>query len=249
MKNLFKFEFRKLFRQKSFYICTAVIVAMALLVLAMNKVTLVQSGPATPMPAPVQAVLSTISSSTFTMVCGIFIALFICTDYDNQTIKNIYARGFSKEKVYLAKFITSMIATTIMFAVTLIVSYVVSSCLFNGTAEKGNYVGLFIGQLVYCLTYSAFVFSISFALRKVGVSIAVAIVGPGIITLVLTLLDSFLKLKTFKITSYWFDGFITDFSTLATTDTRLITCILLSLAYCALFVLPGIFLGKKKDVM
>ena len=37
MNNLMKFEFRKLFKQKSFYICTAVMLGMSLIGLLLNK--------------------------------------------------------------------------------------------------------------------------------------------------------------------------------------------------------------------
>lgn len=38
MNNLSKFEFRKLFRQKSFYICTAVMLALSFVGLLLNKI-------------------------------------------------------------------------------------------------------------------------------------------------------------------------------------------------------------------
>ena len=121
MKDLLKFEFYKLKKQKSFYICTAVILAMSFLGALLTKLladnnaglnTVVLSGQST--------MLSAISSSNFTMICSIFIALFVCADHSEQTIKNIYSRGFSKGTVYFAKYTVGVVATATMFVLTLL---------------------------------------------------------------------------------------------------------------------------------
>ena len=90
MNNLLKFEFRKLFNQKSFYICTGVMLALSFIAMLFNKALAENSDLNTVMPTAKSALLSAISSSNFTIICGIFIALFVCTDYDQQTIKNVY---------------------------------------------------------------------------------------------------------------------------------------------------------------
>ncbi len=97
MNNLMKFEFRKLFKQKSFYICTAVMLGMSFIGLLLNKALASNPDFNIVLPTASSALLSAVSSSSFTMVCGIFIALFVCTDYDQQTIKNVYSRGFSRK--------------------------------------------------------------------------------------------------------------------------------------------------------
>lgn len=247
MTNLLKFEFRKLFKQKSFYICTAVMLAMSLVGLLLSKTLASNPEFNMAMPSAKSALLSAVSSSSFTMLCGIFIALFVCTDYDQQTIKNIYSRGFTRTNVYFAKYIVSVISTVIMFAVALIFTYVAGAVMLDGTAAEGNYVGLIAGQLIYCLAYSSFVFAISLILKKVGVSIALAILGPSLIGTVINLADAFLKIENFKIGSYWLDGFIGDLISLATDATRLIVCIVLSLVYAVVFVVAGFFINRKQE--
>lgn len=247
MTNLLKFEFRKLFKQKSFYICTAVMLVLSVFGILLNKTLASNPDFNMAMPSAKSALLSAVSSSSFTMLCGIFIALFVCTDYDQQTIKNVYSRGFSRTNVYFAKFIVSVISTVVMFAVTLLFTYVAGAAMLDGTAEAGNYVGLIAGQLIYCLAYSSFVFAISLIVKKVGVSIALAILGPSLIGTVINLADAFLKIENFKIGSYWLDGFIDDLTSLATDNTRLIVCIVLSLIYAAVFVVAGYLINKKQE--
>ena len=103
MKNLLKLEFRKLKTRKSFYICIAVMVGMfAISTFTINGLInpdfsedLGLSG--------INSLIGALSSSSFTMISGIFVALFVCEDYTSQTVKNIYAKGYSRTKVYLSK--------------------------------------------------------------------------------------------------------------------------------------------------
>ncbi len=247
MNNLLKFEFRKLFKQKSFYICTVIMLAMSFLGLLLNKTLASNADFNMAMPTAKSSLLTAVSSSSFTMICGIFLALFICTDYDQQTIKNVYARGFSRNNVYFAKFIVCVISTIAMFALTLVFTYIAGSVLFDGTSDTGNYAGMIAGQLIYCIAYSSFVFAISLIVKKVGISIALAILGPSLIGTVINLADAFLKIENFKIGSYWLDGFIGDLTSLATDNTRLIVCIVLSIVYAAIFVVAGYLINRKQE--
>lgn len=247
MKNLLNFEFKKLIKQKSLYICTAVMLVVELISLMLGKALASNAELETAMPTVTSSVLSAVSSSNFTMICGIFTALFVCADYDQQTIKNVYSRGFSREFVYFAKFIVSALAAVIMFAVTLVFTYVAASIMFKGGAESGNYVGLIAGQLVYCLAYSSFVFAVSLIVKKVGVSIALAILGPSLIGIVINFADAFLKIEKFKIASYWLDGFVNDLTSFSTSGKRLIVCVALSLIYAAVFIIAGYLINKKQE--
>ena len=193
------------------------------------------------------ALLSAVTSANFVMISGIFIAIFVCTDYDNQTIKNIYSRGFSKTKVYISKLIVCLCSVIIMFAITLGVSYISGNSAFGNNAASGNYVGLLLGQIVLVLAYSTFVFAISSIFRKVGTSIALAILGPSLINTVLNLLDSILKIDKFKLSSYWLDSFTSDLTVLATPTTRLTVCVVFSIIYMVAFIYFGLYLSKKQE--
>lgn len=247
MINLLKFEFHKLIRQKSFYICTAVMLAMSVIGIMLSKALAENSEFNMAMPTAQSALLSAVSSSNFTMICGIFIALFVCADFDQQTIKNVYSRGFSRDSVYFSKFIVSALATVVMFAITLVFTFVAGSAMFDGTAGTGNYAALIAGQLVLCLAYSSFVFAVCLVVKKVGISIALAILGPSLIGTIVNLIDSFLKIKNFELGSYWLDGFLVDLSSLSTATGRLIVCIVLSFVYAVIFIGAGFFINRKQE--
>lgn len=206
MKRLLQHEIHKLIRQKSFYICTTIILVMTALGLMVTKSLTNNLISGIPMPSSaLDSILSAVSISDFPMLCGIFIALFICTDYTQMTIKNVYARGFSRTAVYLAKSIISIAATTVMFAVTLIFTYIFGKMLFNGTSQPGNYIGLIVGQLTWCIAYASFALMVSLIVKKPGVSIALIILGPSLIGTVLHLADTLWKMEKFNIGNYWLD--------------------------------------------
>lgn len=247
MRNLLKFEFHKLFKAKSFYICTAVIFVMSLLTVIINKLFLGQEGMPTVMPSALQTMLSALSASEFTMISGIFVAIFTCYDYEQQTIKNVYSHGFSRNKVFASKLIVCSIAVLIMFALTLLVNYFLGLILLNGQVENGKYFLLMVGQIIYVLAYTSFIFALSIIMKKTGISIALAVLGPTLITLLITLIDSLLRLKNFKFSKYWFGGFTSDLTSLATTDGRLWTVIGLSIAYGVIFILGSYFINRKQE--
>lgn len=200
-------------------------------------------------PSGRSAMLSAVSSSSLTAVCGIFTALFVCADYEQQTIKNVYARGFSKNSVYSAKLITVLATTSIMFASTLLFTYIAGNAMFkDGATESGNYAGLLTGQLIYCLAYSSFVSAVSLNVKKTGISIALAILGPSLIGTALSLADAFLKLESFKITDYWLDGFLDDLTSASTGNARLAVCAALSAVYAAVFSAAGYITNSRRDV-
>lgn len=247
MKNLLKFEFHKLLKQKSFYNCTIIMLALSFFGVLLNRSLADNAELNITMPSVMSALLSAVNTSSFTLICGIFIVLFVCTDYDQQTIKNVYSRGFSRSNVYFAKYIVCVFSTIVMFAIMLIFTYGIGKSILDGVIETGNYVGLISGQLLFCIAYSSFVFSVSLIVKKVGISIALAILGPSLIGTVINLLDSFLKIDNFKISSYWLNDFINDLTYLATDNARLSICMILSIIYAVVFVSVGYLISKKQE--
>lgn len=100
MGQLFRFEFRKLFRQKSFYICGCVLIGLILLTaVTLNMIYSLSQGNMEAGGVTVSAsddgflytgifmLVQAISSSNFTIVLAVFLSLFVCSDYTNGTLK------------------------------------------------------------------------------------------------------------------------------------------------------------------
>lgn len=102
MGTLMKFELHKLKKQKSFYICTLIMVAL-LFLSAMTTNALVNGSPeyaAQFKGSGLDSMIGALGNCSFLLIAGIFTALTVCEDYEQQTVKNIFSRGYSRGSVY-----------------------------------------------------------------------------------------------------------------------------------------------------
>ena len=90
-----KFEMHKLKKQKSFYICTLIMVAL-LFLSAITTKALVNGSPeyaAQFKGSGIDSMIGALGNCSFLLIAGIFTALTVCEDYEQQTVKNIFSRG------------------------------------------------------------------------------------------------------------------------------------------------------------
>ena len=109
MGRLLHFEFHKLLRQKSFYICLAVSVAM-LLATTYTSV-LISRGVAEPADIGIDGMdvmIGAVSGGMLSMVIGVFVPLFVCEDYASGTIRNIITRGYTRLGIFAAKLMAEL---------------------------------------------------------------------------------------------------------------------------------------------
>ncbi len=255
MKRLLNYEFRKLIRQKSLYIFSAILVAMSILSLILNKVVADNfadlgelAGLDGAFFSASYSVLNAMVNSSFFMIAGIFIALFVCSDFSSQIVKNVYSRGYSKEQVFFAKYIASQVAVTAMFFVVLILSFLGGIVIFQDLGRiDGKFFLLVLGQWIACLGYGAFVFSFCMILRKTGSSIAIAIVGTTAITLLLSLVDALLQIDT-SLTDFWLDGLVIQLADTTVGFDTIGICLGVSVGYIAIFTALGWLVDRKKEL-
>ena len=133
MKNLLKFEFIKLKKKKSFYICTLIMVALLFIAALTTNALINVSAEFGELfeVSSIDSLLSGLSDSSFIMITSIFVVLFVCEDYTNQTVKNVYARGYSRKEVYLSKLISTLASATIMFVVVEIAAFAIGTGFFG----------------------------------------------------------------------------------------------------------------------
>lgn len=248
MKKLFLFELRKILRQKSFYICTAVMIGLVFLTSLIQKVALNFSGAELGGMSCVPIILSAAATVDFAIVNGIFIALYVCHDFTSETIKNIYARGFSKTKVFLSKLTVAFAATAIQFVCLIVFSAIFGLIFFGAGEMTGKYFLLLVAQLIACLSLASFSFALSYTFKRTGVAIALSILAAEVIGLVLTLITALLKIQTFDLGDYWISGFLPSLSDWFIETKRIVICIVLSIAYGAAFIAAAWLLDRKHDV-
>lgn len=257
MKKLLSFELFKLRKQKSLYICSAVLLVALFLTILLNYVIYNTFGSfigdVMEKPGAVSSVLSAANAADFTLIVGIFIALYVCSDFSQHTIKNIYSRGFSRTEVYFSKLIVCVAYTVIMYFITLLFAFILGCAFFGFKYESGHIVALLLGQLITCVAYSCFTFAISYMIKKNGAAIALTIIAPIVITLILSLIDAAIAIDGANsdrlwASDFWLDGISSNLSRAgASVKTIIIGCII-PIAYGGMFVAAGYFVDRYAEV-
>ena len=206
MAKLLRYQFRRLFKNKSLYICTAVSIAIIFLTaLATRALTTFLEGSGAPAEVNVGGFVSLksgMSAGMFTFLAAIMVAIFVSEDYTQETIKNIYGKGYSRGQVYLANYIVSLVEVVILFLAECLIGFAAGSALLGGVGSMGeNYILSLLGVLLVVIAYHAIFFGVSISIRKSGGAVALSIIVPVIFDALFMLLDNFLlsKVENFKL--------------------------------------------------
>lgn len=208
MFKLLNFEFRKLIRQKSFYICIAAMLALLVGSAYTTELMTAKSGVEDPSLSGINYLMEAISGSALSAVLAVFIPLFICEDYASGTIRNIITRGFSRLEMFIAKLIAVLAATVLMTAVCLAASYLVGTA-FWGAGEPSlgsEQIKILLCQLAVIAAYATMFFAISSMLQKVGGSIAICLILPMAAVILLSLADAALAEREIELSGYWIEN-------------------------------------------
>lgn len=208
MFKLLNFEFRKLIRQKSFYICIAAMLALLVGSAYTTELMTAKSGVEDPSLSGISYLMEAISGSALSAVLAVFIPLFICEDYASGTIRNIITRGFSRLEIFISKLIAVLAATVLMTAVCLAAAYLVGTA-FWGAGEPSlgsEQIKILLCQLAVIAAYATMFFAISSMLQKVGGSIAICLILPMAAVILLSLADAALAEREIELSGYWIEN-------------------------------------------
>lgn len=240
MLKLLKFEFHKLIRQKSTYICILIPFIFLFLGILINK--LIYMNDNAQIPTTINILKTSLATTNLTLILAIFIAITVTEDYTEQTIKNIYGKGYSRESVYLTKYIIIILYTLI----NVIIIYLSSLLIGNIFFELGNIDNLIINLIspaIIILAYSSLSYLIAVSFKKTGPAIACSILIPLIISLLVNTLDSVLKLENIKLANYWLDSFLTNIN-----NNSNISIIIMAIIYTFIFFVSGLIINKKQTI-
>lgn len=251
MKELIKFEIRKILRSKAFYILLAISIAFLIFTAATARLTneaLKKLGePELPFSAYYFA-KGAMSNSSMTLMLGIFVAIFVCEDFVGP-IKNILGKGYSRTHVFLSKYLVSLATTIVWYVLVIVVALVYSSIAWgNNLPISDNIFVIFLGQFLGLIAIHSFYFAIAYGFTKLSTSIAVILLAPIGINLLLGLLDKAFNITVYKISGFWLDGVVANYTTSATNDKMLIWGFLLLAIYTAGSIALGLYFAKRKEV-
>ena len=265
MRNLLRFEFRKLLTMKSFWICTAISLFLAFLTFAVIKASLSLIGDAATqmgelgdtvvIPDVVNSVtvqnvmLSAIDGSSLILLMSIFTIIFVCDDYGKQkTVKNVYAHGFSRTQVFFAKSIVVLAACAAAFLIVYLLVFAFAAVMFPFGEEAFAFQSI-PTQFLAFMANIAFTLFLSFAFKNIALSIVTFLFGPSIVDMILTVIDAVNgNTGLIKSRSFLFSNFLGLTQSLPVLDANIWIIIVGSIVYIALFGALGWLTNRKHSL-
>lgn len=247
MIKLLKFEWRKLLRQKSLYICFGIGLLVTTLFVTLGKILAERIGFDLNGSA-VESMLIVLSESGFVSLLGIYLAIFACHDFASQTIKNVYARGYSRTMVYFTKYLVSLGVTLAMALLYMVFSFLLCLVLALPVGTMTAAVcGTLALQLWVLVGMHGLFFGIGMMLGKTGGSVALNLFGISFAFGILDLLFQIFNIK-FSILDYNLEVVMASLITTDLTKTIILRALLLPLTYGVVFVGLGYWLNRRRDV-
>lgn len=261
MGKLIKFELRRLRGMKSLYICVAIVISMVLLSAAMTKLleTSFSLAPQDLMGTmgelsdfasdPTAILVGAMNNGSFVIIAGVFISILVCEDFGYQIVKNIYARGFSRQQVYAAKLVVSVLATAIMFVLVELGAFLIGGLMFDFSVRFDSHLlGILGSQFIVALANGVFSFLLASVIRKNSGAIAAIILVPTIMDLLLTLVAVALKLESSALSSYWLSSMAIKLSVTSVTSAEMLGCVIASAVLIPVMAVLGSLASKRYDL-
>lgn len=255
MSKILRFEFYKLSKLKSFYICTLITLIFTVLnaistymIAKTNYVDFEEMGVDVPLSYTGWTYsLSAIANSQFLTVFGVFIAMFVCSEFDDNIIKNIYSRGISRTGVFVSKYFASLVAMIVMFVADAVLGFGVGALLWQ-VGDVGNYFVLIATQLAVLVGYHGLFFFVSIWITKTGGAIAINVVYPTLTAVSFTLLDKLLNIDGFKFYDFTLECFYTNVQNINLSGDLIARAAIVPFIFAAIFALSGALINTRKQV-
>lgn len=257
MGKLLSFEFRKLSRQKSFYVCSAVLVALVLLPILVSRFALRISDVSELSPDVIDyfslsgfhQLMASLASSSITIILAVFIPLFVCDDFSSGAIKNVIGKGYSRMSVFSVKYIMSIVVTIAMALLCWITAFSAGTAFWgSGSGWSTSALSTLLAQLLALIAYTSMFYMLSLLIKKSGGSIAIGIVGPILISTVISLVDVFVEDKSFEVSDYWLDKVFSSVCHVSVASEDLNRALICSVLYISVFVATALLLNRKTEV-
>lgn len=238
MKNMLKFEFYKLFRTKAFYICSGIILGLILLFsYIMNEFSLINA---------LDFTEEFIENIPVELIFAVFIGLFICDDNSNGTIKNIYAKGYSREVVYFAKYIVLFITSFVLISFYILFSFAWGNLLWGtenyDITQKDIYI--IISQVIFIMERYTFCFAVSTIISRKGAAIAINIILPQLAEVLSIFIDMLLDFEE----PYIYNHILRNLYNNIYNNETFLKFSLFALIYSVVFMLISSLINNRKQV-
>ena len=263
MISLIKSEFYKLGKTKAFYLLMAICAALAIAIAFALK-----SGAAMAAANPGNADLQdmakfqdsfggawfvgySLGNGLQAVIIAIFVSIFIAVEFNYGPMKNIISRGFNRTQEYLAKLITSVVASMCLLAVYMLAGLLTGTALWgfdpHGVASVGSLLTLFLTQTLLIISYTSIFVFVAMSLRNngasIGANISIVLMGTFVVQAVSLLFHTKINLM-----NYWISECITQLATLNPVSADVTRGIIVAVGYTLLATVLGSILFNKQDI-
>lgn len=182
MSDLVRFEFRRLLRRTSLYVCFGI--SMLFVVSVLQSV--IQSYVYGVNSSFMSIVRQMISVANLPSIVTIFTSIFICEDMARGTVKTIYSLGYPRWQIFSARFLASSAAAAAMYVIVVLIG-LITGLIFQSTAvddDPASFAAVYIvWQFTILMALHAFYFLIAEMTQKTGISIVLGIFGTSIVSI------------------------------------------------------------------
>jgi ABC-type transport system involved in multi-copper enzyme maturation permease subunit len=259
MLNLLKADFYKLKKSRTFLICTVISILLAVfLIVAIhqwlnhdpdeNDRYSQEIAEMKEEASGIWALEYFLTAEFHLIIIGVFVAIFISSEFGNGTIKNTLSRGAGRVNIFISKFaISSCASLTILFTFMLVILVAGTIAWGFGTASASELIRMMALQALIIITYTAMFSCISISLRGIGGAIATNIICVTMVSMLLGAIGMLFD-STINIGDYWIGEAASMLATTTPANTDVIKGIFIAFGWGIVSMLVGSMLFKKIDV-
>ena len=265
MLNILKSDFYKLKKSKAFWICTTLCVVFGVFAVVAFQANIqrdlkfqnpadhdyVQALELTKHTSAVWGLEQFLPMNFNTLIVGVFISIFVTSEFSYGTMKNTLSRGAHRVKVFFSKIIVCGAAAIVMQVLFLSALLAAGSTVWGfdpqSISTTGSIIRVLLLQILVIIAFTTLFTFVSTAIRSNGGSIATNILCATMISTFFNALNILFNYKI-VINDYWIGGVVSKLATFTPASGDILHGILVILAWGAASVLVGTALFKKLDV-
>lgn len=270
MFNLLKGEIYKLWRSKSLYICSAVMLVFVLLLYGMFSLAdMMQQGEVANGSygltvnegvtsvwdeMGISYIVQMMFSSISALIVAIFVSIYVFGDYANGAIKNVVGKGYSRGTVFLSKFVGTVAGTAVMQIVMILGLLACEVIILGGRrinvdvlVEISGYTAM---QLLLGAALSAIIVTISQVCRNLGAGIAISacmIMFSSFATAGINALLKFMDMNV-NVCEYWILDLISECPMGNMDNSFLVRAVVCAIVWSVVAIGVGAIHFRKADV-
>lgn len=260
MKNLFKLEWRKVFKSKILYIFLAIAAVMPIfkelivylaydLAKTEYAITIAEFAEANGLSG-FNSALAAVLSGSLPLCMALFVPIYFCTDYSDRTLRNVIGRGYNRLDVFTVKYLVTMAVAFAYTLVSWIFAFIYGSAFWGAGTFKAKMLLLFFVQTINMLALTSFYILFSVLVKKMGGAICSCIFIPTGIELVLEIADALLvknKNAKFRPSYIWVDNAFEHLGDVLVNNSTVIIFLIVGFISLALYTVFSVLSVRKTE--